>query len=237
MDSRINRTLRLIAAAVSAALLAAAPARAGLITPNSIPQPPLAVGSADGTTVQSPAYFVDDQYTGLGIQFSGGGDRASIGANFPLVTSLYGTDVWVSAIQSGRGGPWTTQVEYGGWVAVRLVGAGQDAPATAGSVTVQVVNPSTVPLALHAYGQQGQLTAATTTGNGVGQPGVELLTVSAPDISWFAVDYVGPWDLSSYEPWGVAGIRFTPSAPEPCGLVLAAVGIAAGAVGAIRRRR
>ena len=71
MDSRTSRTHRLTSrgAAVLTTLLMAVAARADLITPTSIPNPPPAIGSAEGTPTPSPAYVVRDQYTSIGIRF------------------------------------------------------------------------------------------------------------------------------------------------------------------------
>ena len=78
------RIWRWSALAVAFALAASA-ARAEMITPNSIPNPPTAVGSADGTLV-STSNIVNTQYAGLGLNLSG------------AITSLSGVSVWAPVI-------------------------------------------------------------------------------------------------------------------------------------------
>jgi hypothetical protein len=79
---QVFRSWRWSALAVAFGLTTPA-ARAGMITPDSIPGPPSAVASDQGT----PVYFsnvVTSQYKGLGLNFSSGA----------AITNLNGTSVW-----------------------------------------------------------------------------------------------------------------------------------------------
>ena len=158
----------------------------------------------------------------------------------PVVTKLGGVEVWGPALESGRV-PLHSQLSYGGSLAAQMVKPGGETPATAGSVTVEVIEQSASLLVLDAYDERTILVGQTVAPIGTGPHGGELLTVTAPDISWFVIEspYIGT-DSPPPDPWGIAGIEFTPtaaSAPEPCSLALAGVGMAIVAGWGLRRRR
>ncbi len=218
-----------------AAVLLAAPARAGLITPDSIPQPPPAVSAANHTPIPS-ADLVGGQYEGLGIQF--GYPMPQFTAALAAITHLGGTEVWAPAFW-GNASPANADLNYETLLGVQLVKPNSGTPAVASSVTVELTSQSDVYLILYAFDREGKMVGGDAATIGPGSQSVSL-TASAAEISEFKIGY-GPTvaDLSE-GPWGVAGIEFTPtagSAPEPCGLALAGFGAAALAGWTWRRRR
>ena len=92
MSGRLGKVCGL---AVVAVFLAAAPARAGLVTPDSIPAPPPLSQAVDGAPVP-PGGFVTDQYAGRGLTFP----YRMTGVDTGLATALVrvnGVKVWAGA--------------------------------------------------------------------------------------------------------------------------------------------
>ncbi len=87
----LHQTCRWIALAVALGL-AIPGVRADLITPDSIPNPPGTVASADGTSIYSNNNLVTTQYTGLGLNFT-----SNALASATAITNLNGIKVWVPA--------------------------------------------------------------------------------------------------------------------------------------------
>src|SRR5262249_3876208 len=71
MDSATTdiRSALAVTLCVGAALAFAPIARAGMVTPDSIPLPPAAVGPSVGTPIPSASYLVANQYADLGVEF------------------------------------------------------------------------------------------------------------------------------------------------------------------------
>ena len=149
---------------------------------------------------------------------------------------LGGAKVWAPAFL-GSGSSGNADLNYEAGLAVHLVKSDSATPAVASSLTVELTSQSDVYLILYAFDREGQMVGGDAGIIGPGSQRVSL-TASAADISQFEVRY-GPTVAGlSDGPWGVAGIAFTPSsAPEPCGLALAAMGMAGLAGCTLRRRR
>ncbi len=240
MDSHTNCTPRLagLGAVVLVVFLGVAPARADVITPDSIPHPPPTLPNyVNHAPIPSPAYVVSNQYAGQGLQFP----ALSVNVDTKLaveVSTLGGAAVWVPGYQSAAP-PWQGTITYDG-IIVQFVKPGSNTATTASSVTVEVINQSAIAIEMNALNPLGKDIGETITSGGTGPHGGELLTLSAPDIREVVVGFVPNGDNPSSGPWGIAGIEFTPtaaSAPEPCGLALAAMGMAALAGCTLRRRR
>jgi len=229
-----------------AALAFTTAARADFVTPDSIPQPPAAVGSAPLTPIYSPADLVTNQYIGRGLLFptvleAPPGVRAGTTA---AITNLGGFDVWAPAYWS-QGAPWAAEISYGG-LTIQLVKPGTTTPTTVRSVTVEVLElPNLDSVGLEAFDREGRILGSTDTPSGSGPHGGVLLTLAASDISSFEVSSLAHVDGSTtggappdLPVWGAAEIEFTPSsAPEPSGLALAVLGAAALAGWMWRLRR
>ena len=245
MDAFPPKPTRFARICVGALLAVALPAvaRADYVGPDSIPQPPPAVGSAEGTPIHSPADLVTNQYAGRGLLFP----TVSLGGPLGMsaaVTNLSGVAVWAPASWS-QGGSGTATIDYSD-LTVHLVKPGTTLSMSVGSLTVEVLgNAAAVGLfALNAHG--GEVGSALTP-DGTGPHGGTLFTVDAPDISGFVLGGYGhiasvnhsaaSFAVVGPNVWGLAGVEFRPvAAPEPGGLVLA--GFAAFALfGAAWRRR
>ena len=228
-------------AALAAGLLSGA-ARADLITPDSIPQPPPLVGSAEGTPIYSAADLVTNQYVGRGLLFPtvqiGPGQYGGAAA----LTKLGGVAAWAPA-RPQQGEPWAAEIDYF-QLTIQPVKPGTTTPTTVRSVTVELVGTD-YHVGLFGLDANGGGLGGTTTPVGTGPHGGELLHFSGEGISSFEV--TGVFDPPAGRAgadtpaiafgWGVAGVEFTPAtAPEPGTLALAGVGALALAGWTWRRR-
>jgi hypothetical protein len=129
-------------------IFAAPAARAGMITPDSIPNPPNAVGSANGTPISS-SNIVVRQYAGLGLNF-----------NAAANTSLNGVSVWAPiSIDAGTSGG---SINYASSLVGSLVAPGSSNPTTVSSLTVAMVGNGSFPLpslSMHVLRGQRSYTA------------------------------------------------------------------------------
>ncbi len=240
MDSLTRQTPRLarLGAAVLTAFLSAALARADMITPNSIPHPPPMVSDPIGSdSIDSSGDLVTTQYTALGLRFPTiPENKGMLTGSTAAITNLSGVDVWAPAVLV-KGGPAPAALDYFSGLTMDFVKPGYSGPATANSVSVEVLQASNPKLI--AYGQSGSVLGWTQTQSGTGPHGGALYSFQVPDISSIEIiEDLG--NLGGTPSWGVAGIAFTPSAataPEPCGLALAEFGAAALAGWTWRRRR
>ena len=202
------RIWRWSALAVAFALAASA-ARAEMITPNSIPNPPSAVGSTNGTLVYSSNY-VTNQYASLGLQFSG-----------TAITQLNGVSVWTPlGIAASDPAP-AGAINYGWGLSGSLVSPGSSNPMTVSSLSVDVMNLSGIPtVSVNGDGQLSSIVPTYNVGPGAGVS--EVWTFTGTDITGFSIS-----PPSTGGEWGVSGISFTPTtatAPEPSSFILAVVG-------------
>lgn len=199
--------------------LTAPAARAEMITPNSIPNPPGAVGSANGTLVDANS-LVSTQYDGLGLRF----------LTAVAITQLNNISVWAPI---NRGSQNTISYTFYG-VGGLLVRPGSLTPTTASSVTMDVIGITGTPDVV-ANSFYGYLPIVPVLQSTPGPDGGQLWTLTGPGIASFGI---GP-SASQTGAWGVAGVFFTPSpAPEPSSLVLACLGLPSlGLAGWFRRPR
>jgi hypothetical protein len=214
--------------------LTAGPARADVVSPDSIVRPPPGtLGSANLTPITSAADLVTTQYAGLGLTFPAPpGPPAGMGST-TAISRLRVADVWVPATRTEAVASSVGFINY----ASTLTGALGLTPASA--LTVEYIGPGVGVLSVFDKG--GHLLGTTFAGGVVGPHGGVLLTLTDPGITSFTV---GPPLLPLAGafppvglPWGVAQVSFTPaSAPEPGALTLCAVG-ALGLAGCARRRR
>jgi hypothetical protein len=207
--------------------LSAASLRAEQITPDSIANPPAAVGSADLTFIPSTSNLVTTQYLGLGLNFS-----PTVGS-LTAITNLNGVTVWAPGVPlmqplsriSGADSP-VGQINYNGtWNSGGLVQPGSMNPQTASSVTLEIIGR---PVGVNLLGSGGQFLGSATQ-SGVGPHGGELYTFTGSGITSFQVDAPvidpGPGVMAINPAWGVAGVSFTPSnTPEPTSFLLAGMG-------------
>ena len=230
-------------ALVIAFALAAPLARGSLITPDSIPNPPSAVGSANGSPV-AMNNLVTTQYTGLGFTFFNGGTA---------LTSLNGIAVWAPVQPLGiaikdpfppPNLPWGKINYYTPWYGGNINSLATRNPMTVSSLTVTTIgNPGSLSLAV--FGRNPQPLNITPLVQSIpGSNGEETWTFTGSGIYGFTaseavIDAPGLGKMPVNPAWGVAAISFTPSigqSPEPSSLVLAALG-ALGLAGRFRRRR
>jgi hypothetical protein len=197
--------------------LAVPAARAGMITPDSIPNPPNAVASANGTPVYA-SNLVGTQYKGLGL-------------NFPsptVITRLNGISVWASVETEGLGlsiggSPLNfplQRLNYG-WANIGFVSPGSSKPTTVSSMSVEILgNPPLPPLSMNVYDSNGVPLPISPVIRSLA--GAQIWTFTGPGISSFSADQT----TSSSQPWGVAEVSFTAtSTPEPTSLFLAGLGV------------
>lgn len=206
-------------------------ARADMITPASIPNPPSSVGSANYAPIYSPGDVVTTQYKSLGLNFSTGSAMAT------AITSLNGVSVWAPAalvaqpaIQVAGSPPVNypvAEIYYGGrWSGASLVLPGTLTPAETSSVTMEIIGRG---VGVSFYNPNGGLLGTATAG-GIGPHGGQLYTFTGSDIRSFDVfaPIIDP--IPNAPPpnpaWGVAEISFgTLHAPEPSSFVLAGLGV------------
>lgn len=207
---------------------AAPAARAEMITPDSIPNPPSAVGSANGTLV-SMNNLVANQYVGLGLSFNYGGTA---------ITSLNGIPVWAPVQASGNvidlpsppaNYPWGNINYYTRWYGGSLNSLVSGNPVTVSSLTVETLGH---PM-LSVYGRNGlPLNITPVLQSRPGPNGGQEWTFTGSGIWSFSALMVPPPVVSgmgnSFNPaWGIASVSFTMPAgqtPEPSSLVLAGLG-------------
>lgn len=211
-------------------------AQAEMITPDAIPNPPSAVGSANMTPVFS-SNLVTTQYTGQGLNFSN--------QNFSLtaITQLNGVAVWAPATLVVNPpfvrNPPIGAIDYSGvWGKASLVLPGTMTPAETSSVTLEIIGRG---VGVSFYNPNGGLLGTATAG-GIGPHGGQLYTFTGNDIRSFDVfaPIIDP--IPNAPPpnpaWGVAAISFsTLHAPEPSSFVLAGLGVLGLAARFARRGR
>jgi hypothetical protein len=220
---------------------AAVEVRADVITPDSIANPPGAVGSANSTPVNANN-LVTTQYAGLGLNFSSGA----------AITNLNGVNVWAPAEPLMQpqsrisGGPPVNfpvaQISYNGtWSGGNFVLPGTQTPTAVSSVTLEIIGR---PVTVDFFNAQGQLLSIAALG-GTGPHGGQLYTFSGSGVSSFSVfaPVIDPPPgaasptMAINPVWGVAEISFTLAhAPEPSSLLLAGLG-ALGLAARYGRRR
>jgi hypothetical protein len=237
---------RLLALAVAFGLSAAG-VHAELITPDSIPNPPPAVGSGNLTPIPSFNNLVTTQYSAMGLNFSSFTPplTASVTSSLTAITKLNGVNVWAPAaplllpMSRIAGGPPpnfpVAQISYNGaWSGAQLIPSGSPNPKLTSSVTLEIIGR---PVTVNFFGAAGQL-LGSVTGSGVGTHGGELYSFTGYGISSFQVSapeiHPPPGAMAINPAWGVAEVSVTPShAPEPSSLVLAGI----GGLGFVLRRR
>lgn len=228
MHASISRLWFALAASVG---FAASVVRAEMITPDSIPNPPAFVGSANGTAVYT-SNLVSTQYKGMGLNFS-----------FAAITRLNGVTVWApvqpQAIPASVVVGWPPsnyppgRIGYMTWMAGgNFVVPGTVKTTSVYSMTLEIVG---APVAVEALNSRWQGLGSVGP-NGIGSHGGHLYTLRGGGISGFTVSLpvMAPSD-ANYPAWGVAGVSFT-TAPEPPSLILAGLG-ALGLAGRFGWRR
>jgi hypothetical protein len=202
----------------------AAPAAwAEMITPDSIPNPPGAVGSANGTSVYA-SNLVTIQYAGLGLNFSSGA----------AITTVNGVSVWAPTEMLAQpdirisGGPQPSfpaaQINYyGSWSGLSFVQPGTLTPTTAQSVSLEILGWPVDVWVRYANGSVVMPALTDIDGN-------QLTTFPVGPGITSVFMYEPPLDSSGgAQPinpaWGVAYVSVTLApTPEPSSLLLAALG-------------
>jgi|SRR5579884_3090764 len=210
-------------------------ARAGMITPDSIANPPNAVGSATGTYVYY-SNLVNEQYARVGVIFPG----------LLALTHLDGAAVWAPLKQlpaPGAGGglpvnPPMARIDYNSLVGASLVIPGKLTRTSVSSLSVEVLGQAGA--TVNVAGFNGQPLNITPSISSISDG--QIWTFSGAGISSFTVTPpVDPLPNNSSTPaWGISGISFAPSSattPEPSSLVLAGLGALGLATRLGRRRR
>lgn len=205
-------------------------AQAEMITPDSIPNPPAAVGSANGTPVYA-GNLVSTQYTGLGLTFN---------YQWNAVTSLNGVPVWVPVESSGTvttpvlppNYVWGHVNYYAPWYGASLNSLTTRNPITVSSLTVKTIGHPGY-LSLHVCGRNGlPLDIAPVVQDVPGPSDEKIWRFIGSGIGSFSASLVPPPGvavpaLEINAPWGIAAVSFTPPAgqtPEPSSLLLAGLG-------------
>ncbi len=180
--------------------------QAGMITPDSIPNPPNAVASANGTPINANN-IADNRYTGLGVNIANA-----------AITRLNGVSVWAPlGVAAGVFG----RIDYAHSVGGVFVSPTSLTRTTLSSLSVDLIGISGPPN-LWVDGLKGQwLNIVPVMQSTPGPDGGQVWTFTGPGISAFGV-LASP---STTGPWGVSEVSFTPAtAPEPSSLVLAGLG-------------
>jgi hypothetical protein len=212
-----------------------------MITPNSIPSPPPAVGPTQGAPVPAATDLVVDQYAGLGLRFpTQPGALPGMGLSVAVVR-LAGVDAWAPATLTEAVAGRVASLDYSRSITGQL-------GRPTGSLSVEVVGGTGE--TLFAYDSHGRLVgSAIFFGGRPGPHGGELLSVQGADIRSFTVPApllplaAGssplPFPFPPPQPWGVAEVQVV-AAPEPASLALAALGLGlalSAGVGRARRAR
>jgi len=184
--------------------LMAPEARAEMITPNSIPNPPTVVASPYGAVYANN--FVNTQYASLGLNFN---DETAI-------TKLNGGSAWVPV---GIAGGAPGAIDYAWTVGGNFVSPGSSNPTTVSSLSLDLIgNPSAPTLWVDGLNRQS-LNIVPVLQSTPGPDGGQVWTFTGPGIASFGV--MAPLG----GPWGVSEVSFSPAtAPEPTSLVLAGLG-------------
>jgi hypothetical protein len=207
-------------------------ARAEMISPNSIPNPPSPVGSANLTRIFSTSNLVTTQYAGQGLNFDS--------QNFSLmaITRLNGVTVWAPATlvanplfvinpHFGVKNPPIGMIDYSGqWGKVSFVLPGTRTPAETSSVTLDIIGRG---VSVNFFNSHGTWLGSATP-EGSGPYGGQLYTFTSSQINSFTVSapILDPLPhIPQPNPaWGVAEVSFAPlHAPEPSSFVLAGLGV------------
>lgn len=239
---------RLLALALAFGLSAVG-VQADLITPDSIPNPPPAVGSGNLTPIPSLSNLVTTQYTAMGLNFSSFTPpfASSVTNSLTAITNLNGVNVWAPAtplllpMSRIAGGPPpnfpVAQINYNGtWSGAQLVPVGSPTLRMTSSVTLEIIGR---PVTVSFFGAAGQLLGtASATPSFLGPHGGQLYTFVGSGISSFQIFAPvidpPPGAMAINPAWGVAEVSVTPSnTPEPSTLVLAGI----GGLGLVLRRR
>lgn len=194
-------------------------ARAEMITPDSISNPPTAVSSTGYGFVYSSNY-VTTQYAGMGLNFGG-----------TAISNLNGVPVWVPlGIAVGNPAP-AGAIDYAWGLEGNLVSPGSSKPMTVSSLSVETIGLSgTQTVSVNGNGQLQSIDPIMIGGPKVVY-GDLVWTFTGTNISAFSIS------PSPGGPWGVSAIAFTPATvPEPSSLLLAGLG-ALGLTARWRRRR
>jgi hypothetical protein len=207
--------------ALAAFGFAASAAQAEWITPDSIPNPPAAVASANGT----PAYadnLVWTQYGRFGLEFT---------TPWNAITHLNGVPVWAPVGMPPYGYSWGKINYYAQWYGAYLYG--MKGRMTVSSLTVETIKNSGQ-LSLWVIGQESNqpLKITPTVQSVPGSNGEEIWNFKGSGIYGVAAILTPPpvavGSSTSVNPaWGVAAISFDPppgQVPEPSSLVLAGLG-------------
>ncbi|HEY7425626.1 MAG TPA: PEP-CTERM sorting domain-containing protein [Gemmataceae bacterium] len=224
---------------------AASAARADVITPDSIANPPSAVGSANGTSVYA-GNLVTGQYAGMGLHFGSGA----------AITNLNGVNVWAPTEMLAQPASHIAGVPpvnlpaaqisyYGTWGGASFVVPGTTAPAVATSLSVEIMGNPLASVLVHYANNPGvaipaSIVVASEPNGGrlytfQPGPGITSFSVFAPVID--PPPGAASPAMAINPAWGVAEISFTLAhAPEPSSLVLAGLG-AIGLAARFGRRR
>lgn len=216
--------------ALAAALgFAVSALRAEMITPDSIPNPPGAVGSANNTPVYA-GNLVTTQYKGLGLNFTSGA----------AITNLNGVAVWAPtsspiALYSRISGssapifPGNRISYYGVWSGAHFVEPGSLKVAVATSLSLDIIGRQNIGIwVTYAHTSTPVAIPASIAVASAPNGGTVYTLPAGPGITSFSIFAPIPVDppMSGNPEWGVAGVSFAlASAPEPSSLVLAGLGV------------
>jgi PEP-CTERM motif-containing protein len=176
-------------------------ARAGMITPDSIPNPPSAVSSVGGTPVYANN-LVTTQYAGLGLNFDGA-----------AITKLNGISVWAPIGVAVSNTPLAGAIDYAWGVGGNFLSPGSLNPGTVSSLSVKLIGDAEVSI----NGLHNEILHITPIISS--SAGAQVWTFNAPGISSFSTT------PPTSGQWGIAEVTFTTaSAPEPTSVLLAGLG-------------
>ena len=189
--------------------LVAQAAHADLITPDSIPNPPTPVASAQGTPLFANNVVLPTQYAAVGLDFS----RAT------AITRLNGVSVW-APIGVAVGGA-TAVIDYVHTLSGSMVTRGSVNSRTVSSLSIDIVGLAGTP-SLGVYGLNGQpLNIIPVLQSKPGPDGGQVWTFTGSGLSAF---WVEP-PAQSNSAWGISEVSFTTaSTPEPSSFLLAGLG-------------
>jgi MYXO-CTERM domain-containing protein len=192
--------------------LAAPSARAGMITPDSIPNPPSPVGS---NRLVNANNIVGSQYISQGLNIFAGA----------AITNINNVAVWVPADTTGAilpHGPLGV-INYGYGLYGSFVSPGTINSTTVSSFSLTMLGSQ--PFGVRVYGDRfGQLLNIAPLVRQTS--GGQTWSFTGADITSFSAFHNN--NNSQSMPWGVASVSFTPttsSTPEPSTLALAGLGL------------
>jgi hypothetical protein len=220
--------------ALAAFILAAAPATAGYITPDSIVRPPPATYAGVAGTSVAESDYATTQYAGLGIVFPVRVLTPNV-TYATAVASVNGVNTWASVLRYSFGAGATSALTMDGLGTVT-----GDFTHPTSSVAVDLIWQGNALGILSAFRADGSWVDSSVLDAGTGAHRLSLSGDGLTEFSASVVPDLGSTDTFPFA-WGVVGVEIPgvppQRTPEPGAFVLAALGMLGLVTGYARSSR